>query len=57
MICLKTRKSWAHVGAAPFVRALFLHGAAYYFALGLAFGLEIVASMINEVGRLHFQRV
>lgn len=56
MIFLKIRKSWTYVGATRLLRALLLHGAAYYFVLGLALGLEIIASMSNEVSRLHIHR-
>ena len=56
MIFLKTRKTWAHIGATRLLRALLLHGAAYYFILGVAFGLEILASLSNEVSSLHLHR-
>jgi hypothetical protein len=57
MIILKVRQSWLFVGATRLLRALLLYGAAYYFALALAFGLHILASMSSEVGNLHLDRV
>ena len=53
MVFLKMRTSWTYVGSTPLLQALLLHGAAYYFVLGLAFGLGIVASMSDEVSALH----
>jgi len=53
MVFLKLRKNWAHAGSTPLIRALLLHGAAYYFVMGLAFGLHMFASMSNEVGGNH----
>lgn len=50
MIFFKIRKSWKYVGSTRLLRAFLLYGAAYYFVLGLAFGLEIIASMSDEVG-------
>jgi hypothetical protein len=57
MIVLKVRSSWTHVGALPLFRALILDGATYYFVLALTFGLNIVATMNNEVSELHSHRV
>jgi hypothetical protein len=54
MIFVKIRKSWTHAGSTPLLRALLLHGAAYYFVLALAFALQIVASMNNKVSGNHF---
>ena len=53
MIFLKVRKSWTYLGVTRLLRALLLHGAAYYFVLGVAFGLEIIGSMSNEVCGLY----
>ena len=50
MIILKVGKIWIHVGATPLLRALIMDGAAYYFAFCVAFGLDLVANMSNEVG-------
>lgn len=53
MIVLKMRNSWSYVRTMPLIRALLLDGAIYYFAFVLAFGLEVVANIISEVGDLH----
>jgi len=53
MVYLKVRTSWTYVGSTPLLRALLLHGAAYYFVLSLAFGVAIVASTSHEVQALH----
>ena len=53
MVFLKMRTSWTYVGSTPLLQALLLHGAAYYFVLGLAFGLGIVATMSDEVSAPH----
>lgn len=53
MIVLKMRNSWSYVRTMPLIRALLLDGAIYYFAFVLAFGLEVVANVISEVGDLH----
>lgn len=50
MVFLKIRKNWAYAGSTPLLRALLLHGAAYYFVLGLTFALQIVGSMNDKVG-------
>ena len=52
MICLRIRRNRKH-GSTPLLRALLLHGAAYYFILALAFALQIFASMNNKVGGHH----
>jgi len=49
MIFLKIRKNGAFIDATRLLRALLMHGAAYYFVLSLAFGLEIFGSMSNEL--------
>ena len=53
MVFLKIRKNWAYAGSAPLLRTLLLHGAAYYFVLGLTFALQMVGSMNNKVGGHH----
>ena len=53
MVFLKIRKNWAYAGSTPLLRALLLHGAAYYFVLCLTFALQIIGSMNNKVGGHH----
>jgi hypothetical protein len=53
MVFFKIRKNWTHAGSTPLLRALLLHGAAYYLVLSLTFGLAIIASMSNEVRGHH----
>lgn len=50
MVFLKARKTWVHGSTVPLLRALRLGGAAYYLALSLTLGLEIIATTSNEVG-------
>ena len=51
MVFLKIRKNWAYAGPTTLLRTLLLHGAAYYFVLGLTFALQIAGSMNDKVGR------
>ena len=53
MVVFKVRKNWTLAGPTPLLRALLNHGAAYYLVLALAFALQIIASMTNEVGGHH----
>jgi hypothetical protein len=53
MVVFKIRKNWSLAGPTPLLQVLLRHGAAYYFVLALAFALQILASMTDEVGAHH----
>lgn len=57
MVVLKIRESWTRIGPMPFLQAFLLHGAAYYFILGLALSLDLVASTSSMVGVLKLRCV
>lgn len=57
MTILKVRNSWKHVGTMPLLRALILDGAIYYCVFIFAYGLNLFASAMNEVGVLHLYYV